>query len=307
MFPSVSPAAWGRPKPYPSFVRGWGFAALVLALSATESKAQPTAAGTRITSIARVSYETATGLTFVITADPVPHTVIVAQVAGVDVDPSRASVGDPGSTVTFAHTIKNIGNGSDNFVMSARSTAGWPVRVYIDANANGLVDPSDQLAVQPVALAAGASASLLVAADVPAQAVVRGKTDSIQLTGASVFDSRVNDTVLDQLQVRNAGVVVALAKTVDRATATVGEMLTYSVVYSASGQGSGSNFRLFDAIPLGTTYVPGTLRLNGQPLTDAGGDDAGVFDAIKNHIAVSLPAIAGGDRGTVTFQVRVER
>ena len=310
MFALAFPARLGRPKPCLSTFGGWGFASLTAlsALSAPAAvRAQPTPAGTRITSVARVSYETASGLTFSVASDPLAHMVIVAQMAGVDVDPPRASVADPGSTVTFAHTIKNIGNGPDNYSVSARSQAGWLVRVYLDVNGNGVVDQADLPALQPVPLVAGASASLLVTTDIPAQPSLRGKTDSIHVVGVSLFDSRVSDTAIDQLLVRSAGIAVALIKSVDRSTATIGEILTYTVTYSASGTGTGSNFRLQDAIPLGTTYVPGTLRWNGTPLTDVGGDDVGLFDALKNQVVVVLSTIAGGQRGSISFQVRVER
>ena len=307
MFALASPTRLRRPKPLPLTFSGLGFTALAALTAPAVVRAQPTPAGTRITSIARVSYETAGGLTFSVASDPQAHMVIVAQTAGVDIDPPRTSVADPGATVTFVHTIKNIGNGPDNYSVSARSQAGWPVRVYLDVNGNGVVDQADVPAVQPVALVAGASASLLVTADIPAQPSLRGKTDSLRVVGVSLFDSRVSDTAIDQLQVRTAGIAVALIKSVDRSTATVGEILTYTVTYSASGTGTGSNFRLLDAIPLGTTYVPGTLRWNGAPVTDAGGDDVGLFDSIKNQVVVVLSTITGGERGSISFQVRVER
>ena len=51
-------------------------------------------------------------------------------------------------------------------------------------------------------------------------------------------------------------------------------------------------------------YLPGTLRWNGVPLTDAGGDDAGTLGAAGNGVVtVDLGAVAAGSAGTVAFQV----
>jgi hypothetical protein len=66
-----------------------------------------------------------------------------------------------------------------------------------------------------------------------------------------------------------------------------------------------TNFRLVDPIPAGTTYIPGTLRLNGVLLTDLSGDDAGAFDPVGNRVIVTLASISGGDSGTMSFQARV--
>ena len=217
----------------------------------------------------------------------------------------RTSTGDPGRTIVFSHTLRNIGNGPDAFTVSARCATGWPVSVYRDANGNGSLDPGDPRVTGTVQLAMGDAAALLVAVNVPGVATVRGVTDSVDVSTSSRFNTAVTDSLQDLLQIRDVGIVVTLDKSVDRATATPGDVLTYSIDYRAIGTETASNLRISDVVPLGSSYVAGTLRLNGAPLSDVSGDDAGSFEAAAHRVVVTLASVSGGDAGTVSFQVRV--
>jgi uncharacterized repeat protein (TIGR01451 family) len=232
--------------------------------------------------------------------------VIVGQVAGLDLDPPRFSVGDPGNAIVFPHTLTNLGNGADSFAVSVTSPAGWPVVVHLDANGDGVLDPGDLPLTGPLALTHGETQALLVVVQVPALATVRGITDTLSVVATSQFDGSVSDGVDDVLEIRDVGIVVSLTKTVDQPSATIGDVLTYTIAYTASGPGNATNFRIVDLMPTGTSYVPGSMRLNGALLTDAPGDDAGVFDLAQNQVTVTVGAIAGGDSGSLTFQVRVD-
>lgn len=225
--------------------------------------------------------------------------------AGVDVGPSRSSIADPGNTVVFQHVLQNMGNGADSFAVAPHSARGWPTRVHRDANANGTLDAGDPLLGGPVALAMGANTPLLVAVDVPGLASVRGEADTIRVVASSRFAPTSTTGVTNQLAIRTVGIAVSLVKSVDRVSATPGDVLTYTIAYRASGPNSAANVRIVDPVPVGASYVPGTIRLNGAPLSDLAGDDAGVFDTGTNRIVVMLTSVAGGDAGTVSFQVRV--
>jgi uncharacterized repeat protein (TIGR01451 family) len=281
---------------------GWGLGAALLLATAADLQAQ-TPAGTVISSAAQATFQDPGGQSFTVSSNTV--VIIVGQVAGVDLAPPRLSTSDPGLTVVFPHTLQNIGNGQDSFAVAVRSRRGWPVTVYRDANANGSLDSGDTPATGPISLAMGATASLLVAVNVPGLATVRGLTDSIEVTGTSRFDAAVADSLEDLLQIRSVGIAVALDKSVDRASATPGDVLTYSINYRATGVATANNLRISDVVPPGSSYIAGTLRLNGVPLSDISGDDAGAYEAAANRVVVTLAAVSGGDTGTVTFQVRV--
>ncbi len=274
----------------------------VLALFAPAVWAQ-TPAGTQINSFAEASYEAPNGLIFTAYSDTL--LMVVAQVAGTDLEPPRSAVSDPAKIVAFSHALTNMGNGTDSMTVVATSQMGWPVRVHLDVNADGVLDAGDPEVTGPIVLAMGAAAELLVAIDVPTLATVRGTIDTITVIVISETDPSISDGLLDVLEIRDVGIVVSLNKLVDRTTATIGDILTYTITYSASGTNTATNFEIKDLIPIGTSYVPGTLRWNGTSLTDAAGDDAGVFDVGGNRVVFRIGTIQGGDSGTVTFQVRV--
>ena len=300
---SAEREAGNRGNAHPIRWNAWAPTSLAFLAAASTLRAQATPAGTQISASAQATYQSQNGISFTVVSNTI--VLVVGQVAGANLAPPRASIGDPGTTVVFPHTLQNIGNGQDSFTVAAASQAGWTSRIYLDANGSGTLDPGDAPVSGPIALAAGAVSSLILAVDVPGLASVRGVTDSVRVRATSLFDSAVADSVLDQLQVRTVGIIVALNKSVDRTSATTGDVLTYTVTYTASGASPATNFRLVDPIPVGTTYLAGTLRLNGALLTDLAADDAGAFDAIGNRVVVTLASISGGDSGTITFQVHV--
>jgi uncharacterized repeat protein (TIGR01451 family)/fimbrial isopeptide formation D2 family protein len=269
-------------------------------LSPRASRAQ-TPAGTQIVSITILNFVGANGLPYN-TADTL--TILVGQMGGADVVPPRSVVTDPSTTVTFAHTVSNIGNALDGVSVSAVSRSAWATRVYLDVDKSGTLTAGDLLLASPIPLAMGASASVLVQEDVPASAV-RGSTDSIDVRATSSFDPTANDVIVDATNIRAAGIRVDLAKSVDHTTTTVGDVVTYTISYVAVGAGTATGLVVRDTIPAGTTYVPGTLRLKGQALTDASDVDAGFFDGANNVVSVAVGNVAAGQNGTVSFQARV--
>jgi len=76
-----------------------------------------------------------------------------------------------------------------------------------------------------------------------------------------------------------------------------GAKITYTVKVDAVGSGTATGMVFSDVIPPNTTYVAGTLKLNGTALTDGVDADAGEFDtAPNNHVHVTLGNLtqAGG-------------
>lgn len=259
--------------------------------------------GTEIRSVVQASYEASNGLAYQAQSDTL--VMFFGRVARVSLGPPRSIVTDPGMSAEFDHTLANLGNATDSIMLTATSRVGWPVRVYLDANGNGMLEATEVEITGPVTLAAGATAQLLVAVDIPGSAMVRGTIDTVDLRATSLVESSTSDAVQDILEVRDVGIIVSLNTLVDRATATTGDTLTYTITYSASGPNTAANFAITDPIPVGTSYLPGMMRWNGTPLTDAADDDAGFFDVANNRVVFRIGNVTGGDNGTVTFQVRV--
>ena len=98
-----------------------------------------------------------------------------------------------------------------------------------------------------------------------------------------------------------------------------GDILRYSVSYTNSGADNATNFVARDAIPAGTTYVPGSLRISGSDgsasPSDAIGDDAAEFNSSTGEAVFRLGAGGNGTTGgtiapngtdTLSFDVRID-
>ena len=181
-----------------SWVR-WIAVAAVLLGGVVEVRATGTPAGTLVTARASVSYTGPNGTPGnVMSPDAM---VMIGQVAGVDVEPPRSSLGAAGTSVIFPHTLTNVGNGSDTFVLTATSLDGWPIRMVLDVNGSGTEDVGDTPIVGPVALNADAVAQILVVLDIPLAAPVRAPQPAVTLTATSQFDAGVTDSLTDDLGV----------------------------------------------------------------------------------------------------------
>jgi uncharacterized repeat protein (TIGR01451 family) len=81
--------------------------------------------------------------------------------------------------------------------------------------------------------------------------------------------------------------------------------ITYSVAVNAVGTGTATASMFSDNIPAGSTYVPGSLRLNGTPLSDNADADVGAYEAAPQaRVRVSLGNLRQVD-GTQTIQFAV--
>lgn len=82
-----------------------------------------------------------------------------------------------------------------------------------------------------------------------------------------------------------------------------GELLLYQTFVKNQSSRDAQSFVLADPIPVGTTYVPGSIDLNGTTLTDAVGDDAGSFDG--GAVVVTQPTLAAGRMLQTSYAVAV--
>lgn len=83
-----------------------------------------------------------------------------------------------------------------------------------------------------------------------------------------------------------------------------GAVITYSIEARFGGIGTATDAAIADPIPAGTDYVAGSLTLDGARLSDAAGDDAGVFDG--RSTAVTLGSVSAPATHVVSFQVRIK-
>jgi uncharacterized repeat protein (TIGR01451 family) len=101
-------------------------------------------------------------------------------------------------------------------------------------------------------------------------------------------------------------------KTVSPTIASLGNTLTYTVSLNNSGQDAAVESTFSDALPAGTVFVPGSIRINGAAVSDASGDDNGEFAGgrVVARVGAGASPTAGGSlapgaTATVSFQVTV--
>ena len=76
-----------------------------------------------------------------------------------------------------------------------------------------------------------------------------------------------------------------------------GDSVRYQVNYNNVGNDSSTNTIIYDNIPAGSTFLPGSLRINGVAKTDASGDDQAEFDFINNRVVLRLGLGANASTG----------
>jgi uncharacterized repeat protein (TIGR01451 family)/MYXO-CTERM domain-containing protein len=94
-----------------------------------------------------------------------------------------------------------------------------------------------------------------------------------------------------------------------------GDVLQYTINVVNTGNDASVNTVLSDPLPMGITFVPGSIKINGVPKTDMIGDDQAEYVAatrtVVARLGVGATATMGGampinGTATVTFQVTVD-
>ncbi len=85
-----------------------------------------------------------------------------------------------------------------------------------------------------------------------------------------------------------------------------GEIVTWSIDVTNSGNTAATSAELVDEIPFGATYIAGSMMLDGVSLSDALDVDAGAFDPSLPGISVDLASIPAGGTRTVSFETSVQ-
>jgi len=290
-----------------------GAFALVLAAIALTGTAHAagTPAGTSITNQATVDYTDANGNPLQALSNIV--TTLVSQVSAVTVDPDRSSNATPGDVLYYAHTVTNNGNGNDTIDLTAVSSNAWAAAIFFDADGSGTFTPGDVLATDTDGdtvpdtgvLGADGNYFILVRLTVPA-GIASGTADTTTVTGTSNLAPFDSDTAIDTTTINapDLSVVKSVLPAGPQPPLTV---LTYTIVVTNNGLGNAASVVVTDPAPGFTTYVAGSITLNGGSLTDANLDDAADFGfTAANAVTVTIGTLAPGASATVTFQVTID-
>ena len=311
--------------------------AIAAALITTPAHAGGVKAGTLIENTASATYDGGAGP---VTIPSNTITVKVDELLDVTVtsrDSGPVSAAPGSAVLTFELT--NTGNGPEAYTLTANpAVAGNDFDttvngIAVDTNGNGVYDPGvDQMLTGPAttaAIAADASLTVFVLVTIPGgvadgdQSDVSLLAEAVTGTGAPgtafagqgagggnaiVGSTGANATATGSLSVGITDVDLIKSATVRDpfgGTGIVpGATITYAIRAEVRGSGSVSDLVVTDAAPADTTYVAGSLKLDGATLTDAADADAGRFGT--SGISVDLGTVSGGWSRTVTFQVTID-
>ncbi|MES3078779.1 hypothetical protein O6U66_07290 [Sphingomonas faeni] len=293
-----------------------------------------TPAGTPIVNTAGLRYD-ADGTAQSTSSNTV--TIIVAERLDVAlVRDGRGAVVVTAQPVAIPFTLTNLDNGAESFVLAASVSPGAAVlrTLVIDTDGDGLYDPAKDVA--PVdgktpLLTPGQSIKLLAilvatpdggATNAVLTVTARSTTGS-GATGnvypsagdgggdAVVGPTGALATVSVPLGTALAGPVLLKSQSVRAAdgsqTAVRDAVITYTLEARFTDAVTGA--RIADPIPVGTVFVPGSLTLDGAPLSDGADDDAGRFDpsaAQGAGVTVALGRVAAGSSHTVQFKAKIQ-
>jgi len=311
--------------------------AIAAALITTPAHAGGVKAGTLIENTASATYDGGAGP---VTIPSNTITVKVDELLDVTVtsrDSGPVSAAPGSAVLTFELT--NTGNGPEAYTLTANpAVAGNDFDttvngIAVDTNGNGVYDPGvDQMLTGPAttaAIAADASLTVFVLVTIPGgvadgdQSDVSLLAEAVTGTGAPgtafagqgagggnaiVGSTGANATATGSLSVGITDVDLIKSATVRDpfgGTGIVpGATITYAIRAEVRGSGSVSDLVVTDAVPADTTYVAGSLKLDGATLTDAADADAGRSGT--SGISVDLGTVSGGSSRTVTFQVTID-
>lgn len=306
---------------------------------ASPAAATGTAAGSKINNAAKATYSLPGGGSGSVDSNTVSLTVdelLDVSVAWSDGGDVSVSPGATGQVLTYL--VTNNGNGSETFVLSARNALSGDdfdpsaFAIYLDSNADGNYDPGvDQAYVagsNDPALAADASATVFIVSSIAA-GEVDGSRAGLDLVATAKTGSGAPGTTFagqgtgggnavvgatgadgqDDGYYKVSAAMVSLVKSAivsdpfGGSKAVPGSTISYTIVATVNGSGSLANLAIGDPIPTGSAYKPGSIKLEGNALTDLADTDAGEISA--SGVAVRLGTVAAGQVRTVTFQVTI--
>lgn len=230
-------------------------------------------------------------------SNSVTSTIRLANLHAIkSVDKTFAEVGD---VLTYNFAVTNDGNVAANNVLLSDSIANGTSFVPNSVMINSVTQPG----VTPASINIGsinagttitASFQVLITSIPNPNPISNSASISynfiVDPNAPPVNKNTTSTTTFTQVNDAN----VISAKAVDRSFATIGNILTYTVILTNTGSVSADSPTFIDINPDGTTFIPNTFLINGVLQNNA-----------DPNIGVPLPSIPASGLITVSYQVTV--
>ncbi|WP_394648932.1 hypothetical protein [uncultured Sphingomonas sp.] len=279
--------------------------AIVAGLTAAPGAQAATPAGTRIANTAHLTLMLAGDAPLTIDSNTVSITVDPLVDAAIAAERPTVEIGAQPQPVPFV--VGNPGNAATTYRIDARTdrdTVGVAL-IAVDADGDGRYDPARDPATTSVTLAPGANQRIFVLTTGTA-------ADGATITATAIADAPAG-TMLGTTGGRAAADVrliapgAAPAAQLEKAQSVAspgggtravrGAIVTYTL--TARFTRACAAVDLSDTVPAGTRFVPGSIALDDQPLSDAADGDAGRLDG--DTVRVALGDMTAGAVRTIRF------
>ena len=222
-----------------------------------------------------------------------------------------AQNGVPSGTVLYPHVFTAGSAGSVAFSTTNIATPAnnlWQNVIYLDSNANGILDAGEPIITAPIAVTANQQVAIIVKEFVPANAPL-GARDVITVAAQFTY-SNASPALTSTLTHTDTTTVAAetglvLSKSVNRATAKSGDLITYTLTYRNASGVPLSNLMISDTTPAFTVFISQTNSALPANLTGV----TAITPAVNNSGALKWTftgTLAPSASGTVTFVVRLQ-
>lgn len=280
------------------------------------------AAGTNISNVASASYVDNTSTTRNVTSNEVKTTVL--QVASFTLVADRSEIANPNSQVSLKHTLTNTGNGADTFTLNLVNVGGDDydfsnIRIYADADGNGVADNTINLIGQTVSLNAGDAFNFVVVGTTSGTAT-DGQQGILNVTATNVLsttpaggsNAATSRTNVDTVTIANGPVIkvnkAASLSTVKTTDSVANRTIEYTLTYQNIGNAPATNVMIEDVLPANVTYVAGSGKWSGSATARTDADDAetGVtYKLVGGKITAVIANVPVNATGTLKFKVVV--
>jgi len=227
----------------------------------------------------------------------------------------------PGEAVTFPFTLANAGNAEDYFrlflrVVNPSEFIPQNISVYLDIDADGVIDPGENAVTAVGPMVPGASATLILSATLPA-GLAGGEAAHLDLQAASLSDPAAVDAGnVVRITARDEARLSIEIET-DTPAVMPGGTVVYTVRFANQGERTATDVVIADFIDYsgmneGTEYVAGTLQSSLPGVLEYFDiaslewvDAAPPAERVKGA-RLRIETLAAGEDGFISFEARVD-
>ena len=303
---------------------------LILIIYSSVIFAKGTLAGTKISNIAKVSFNNGDSSVSISSSNEdsfVVDRVVDVKLNSQDVKPVEVSTLEKNRVLTFILT--NLGNSDDNITLNLEHNSSSDfiadnIRIFQDSNNNKIFDSEDK-EIDRVLIKADESSSIFIVGDIPDNNLTSANAKDIEtlLATSSHIESKDKD-IKDSIDTvyRNksskdsSSWIIRDYWLASKKSATIissdgklhtGSIIEYKIDTYIDGNNKNREIKdivINDILTTKVEYIANSLKLDNKSLSDKNDTDEGIYSS--SNIIVNIGSIMGSSHKIVTFKVTVK-